>query len=412
MAQAGCSRPEPPRPARLSAAACFAVCGAGLGTWTARIPAIEHRLSLGPGLLGAALACCPAGMLLMAQAAPAVISRAGSARAARGAIVLTALTLPTIAAAPDAAWLAGVLFAYGAAFGLLDCAMNTQGCAVQAAYGRPVMAGLHAAYSAGALAGAAAAALAAAAGTGLLPHFTVAAAALAAAGLPGSAHLLHGRGPAAVPPGSSRVDQPAPQAGVLAGLGLVAFAGLMTESTADNWASVLTRAAGHSPAAAALAPAAASCGMMLARLATDQLVRRFGARAVMTAAVLVAAAGQCTASLAGTAPAVVAGYAVLGAGCAPVIPLIYATAGALPGAAPARAVARVTAMGYAGQLTGPAAVGLAAGSIPLGAAVGLPVLLLAAAVLSTAAPRVRPARQGRSRRRGQHHRRRRRPGPG
>lgn len=167
--------------------------------------------------------------------------------------------------------------------------------------------------------------------------------------------------------------------------GILAASSLMVEGAADNWGSMLARDAGHAPlAAAALAPAAANCGMMLGRLVGDAAVSRLGIPAVLTTAVAVAAVGQCVAGLTISAAATIAGYALLGAGCAPVVPIAYAAAGGAPGTRPARAIARVTTMGYAGQAAGPAIVGLAAGSLSLPAALGLPVTLLAGAAVIAA----------------------------
>lgn len=72
----------------------------------------------------------------------------------------------------------------------------------------------------------------------------------------------------------------------------------------------------------------------------------------------------------------IAGYVILGIGCAPLVPIAYTTAGALPGAAPARMMARVTTMGYGGQLSAPAVIGLVAARTSLTAALVIPALLL------------------------------------
>jgi hypothetical protein len=257
------------------------------------------------------------------------------------------------------------------------------------------MSGLHAAYSAGALSGALGSALAASTADGLLPDFALVAAVLAVAGLAGSRGMLGpeaDRTPPSPPPSGPAGDNRARGRRVLWAAGIIACCSLSVEGAADNWSSALAGAGGRaSLAVAALAPAAANCGMLLGRLGGDAAVRRFGSQAVLVAAVLLVAAAQCAAGLAGWAPVIIAGYAVLGAGCGPVVPIAYATAGAAPGLLPARSIAQVTAMGYAGQIACPVVIGAAAGGMPLAAALALPaVVLLCAALL--AAPVFGPPR--------------------
>jgi hypothetical protein len=43
------------RRARVGVSVVFGVCGAAFATWAARVPAVQHRLGLGPGELAIAL---------------------------------------------------------------------------------------------------------------------------------------------------------------------------------------------------------------------------------------------------------------------------------------------------------------------------------------------------------------------
>src|SRR5690606_39364403 len=91
--------------------------------------------------------------------------------------------------------------AFGLAHGVLDVAANTAAVRCQNAFGRPIMSGLHAAYSLGALAGAALAAL-----TAQAPHSTL---------FTATGALLAGAAVAAVPVtrSLSGAERPAMRAG-------------------------------------------------------------------------------------------------------------------------------------------------------------------------------------------------------
>lgn len=268
---------EPLRRARMSTAVCFGVCGAAWGTWTARLPTLEHAAGLGSAQLGLVLFCCPAGLLAAMQVMPMLVRWTGSARLCRGSIVVLAAAVAALAATHSATALAGTLFAVGAATGWVDGTMNTLGVAVERAYGRPVMTSLHAAFSAGALAGALGGSMAARAGAGLLAQFGIAAAVLAVAGLAGTPWL-----PGAEADRGTPAPSPALRPGLsaaLLGAGLIAAVSLMAEGAADNWGSVFVRTVLHgSLAVAPLAPAGANGGMMAGRLPETRSSAGLGAR--------------------------------------------------------------------------------------------------------------------------------------
>lgn len=75
-------------------------------------------------------------------------------------------------------------------------------------------------------------------------------------------------------------------------------------------------------------------------------------------------------------------------GAANIVPVLFSAAGRQGGSAPGIAIATVTTLGYAGMLTGPAAIGYAAHatSLPL-ALSAIAVLLLGVAALAPMARR-------------------------
>jgi hypothetical protein len=66
------------------------------------------------------------------------------------------------------------------------------------------------------------------------------------------------------------------------------------------------------------------------------------------------------------------------------VPVLFSAAGRIPGTSPGIAIATVTALGYAGMLLGPAAIGFIAHATSLSIALGgIAVLLAAVAVAAT-----------------------------
>jgi hypothetical protein len=72
---------------------------------------------------------------------------------------------------------------------------------------------------------------------------------------------------------------------------------------------------------------------------------------------LMASAGFAAALAVGTAPAAVAGFAILGLGLSAAVPTLFRSAARQPGVATGPALAAVSTVGYMGFLAGPPLVG-------------------------------------------------------
>ena len=114
----------------------------------------------------------------------------------------------------------------------------------------------------------------------------------------------------------------------------------------------------------------------------DHLVRRVPGGMLVTAGSLLAATGM---RLIATIPVwqlTLLGYALVGAGCANIVPVLYSTVGRQTLMPEHLAVSAVTTLGYAGILIGPAALGLIAQLASLPIALGTVGILLIAVALS------------------------------
>src|SRR5688572_8354814 len=139
------------RRARLATAVVFAVHGAVMGTFTARVPWLVDHAGLGPGSLGVALLMPGVGATLAMPLSGRLVHRFDLRPLVRMLVVLwcAALLLPALPTALPLLCLA--LAGYGAAAGLADVAMNAQAVLVEQRYGRSVMSGLHGWWSVGGL---------------------------------------------------------------------------------------------------------------------------------------------------------------------------------------------------------------------------------------------------------------------
>jgi len=371
--------------ARVALSLFFFGDGLVMGSWAARIPAIQRHASLTNTKLGIALFAASVGALIAMPIAGRLCDLLGSRRVAVLALLGACSSLALASLATDLGQLAGALFGLGAGFGALNVSINAQGLSLEQRYRRPILSSLHAAYSCGGLAGAGLGALAAGAGVSPRHHFAAVALALAAAAFVAGPLLLSACAEGAVP--TKTVARP-PRALLL--LGAAAFCCMLAEGAAADWSAVyLSRSVGAAAAVAALGYTTFALAMAASRLTGDRLTSRLGAVVLVRAGGTLAAAGLGGALLVGSASVALVGFAAMGAGLGVVVPVLFRAAGTTPGVSASVGVAAVSTIGWLGFLAGPPAIGLAAGAVGLRAALGIVVLgTVALALLArSAAPR-------------------------
>ena len=386
--------------------------------WVARIPGVKAGLHLNDGLLGASLLVGPAGLVAVMPLAGRLADQFGSARLSRPAATAVAVLPVFFWTAGTLPAVLGAVLAFGLAGGLLAVGLNAQGVKVERAYGRPLMASFHAAFSMGGLAGALLGGLLAwrQAAPASLPQTDalagivaagVAVAAIAGRWLPPDPDVRGRRPPAgyrperwargrAARPGLARgrtigprrllrrdwpavIGRPArggPGSARLTALGLLALCCLIAESAVANWSGVYLRGNLGAPGGYAAAGFAGfSLAMAAGRLAGDRLAARYGPVCLVRGCGLLASAGLA-AALCTRSPAVaVIGFAACGAGLSCTIPQFLSAAGHADPQRPGSGIARVARLGYLGLVGGPALIGGCASVAGLPAALCIPVVL-------------------------------------
>ncbi len=346
--------PSSPLAQQHATRAAFFMPGFAISAWAPIVPFAKARAGLDEAMLGMVLLCLGAGSLLAMPMAGALAARQGARKVMVVAMLLIGLTLPALAVAPDALSLGLVLFVFGAAMGAMDCTMNIQAVVVERESGRALMSGFHAFYSIGCFVGAAAmtALLSASMSPGL-------ACILAGAGLLGllAVVMRHWR--------SDRVDADTPvfarPRSIVLLIGAVCFVMFLAEGAVLDWGAVfLDQAKGMDPARAGVGYVAFALAMTIARLTGDRLVQAIGPMRAVVGGAVVAFSGFAVIVLAPSALASLAGFVLVGVGCANIVPVMFSLAGRQTAMPESLAIPAVTTLGYAGVLVGPALLGFAA----------------------------------------------------
>lgn len=344
--------------ARLGAVSTFALAGALCAVWTVRMPALQQKLSLDTAQLGLEVLGWGVGALLSMTFAGRIIGRFGSRAVLRTSLPGTALCIALVGLAPDYAWLIVTGLAFGLCFGLVDVAMNTQTSTVERRYGRPLMGGMHAGWSLGAVGGGLLGAGTALLGLGFTGAMClVAVVALPAVVLVGRLYLPEEQAAASVA-GRGRQARLGRLPLLVYLFGALIFCSYMAEGSVADWSGVyLHDSLGSTQFMAALGYPLFEAASFAGRVCADRLTLRLGARRLIFVA---GVAGAVAFTLVVCAPAsavALAGFAVVGLGICAVTPLAFSLAGAAGGAQTERAIARASTMGYSGLLLGPVVIG-------------------------------------------------------
>ena len=349
--------------------------------WVARLPALKHHLGLDSGRLGIVMFCVTLAATLSLPLAGWLAARFGSRGPLGLGLGLGLGALAAAAFAPSLLVLVAIACVLGAGLGTTDVAANAHGVELEHRMGRKLLSPLHAAWSFGLLGGSAVTAATAAAGIGIRVELPAVAVAL------GFALLL--AVPRLLPVTAADVETAhfALPRGELALPALLMFCALFVEFAAMNWSAVfLNGPAGAGAAVAATAVVCYAAAMGVARLFGDRLLARWGIGGLAVRSGTLSCAGMLLAiATRSPAPALV-GFALVGVGCAAIVPALFRVGGEAPGVAKGAGIAAVATTGYLGGLVNGPAVGFLARGVGLSAALGL--VVAASAVIAVLGARL------------------------
>ncbi|KPG92127.1 MFS transporter [Pseudomonas sp. RIT-PI-q] len=365
----------PGRLEQMSTRIAFFIAGFGIAAWAPLVPYAKARAGLDEGTLGLLLLCLGVGSILAMPMAGILATRFGCRRVATGGTLLICLALPLLATVSSIPALIVALFLFGAGLGTVDSTVNLQAVIVERASGKTMMSGFHGMFSLGGVVGAAGVSALLGLGVSPLGAMLVVNVLLLIALFKAAPHLLpygsESSGPAfAVPHG------------IVLFIGGMCFIVFLAEGAALDWSAVfLAQERGIDTAYAGLGYAAFALTMTVGRLTGDSIVRRLGATRVIVFGGLTAATGLFLATFAPNWEAALVGYALLGAGCSNIVPVLYTAVGKQTVMPESIAVPAITTLGYAGILAGPAVIGFIAHASSLSFAFGLMAVLLVAVAI-------------------------------
>ena len=360
-------KPEvsPPSRAQASTRWVFAVAGAVLAAWAPIVPLTKARLGLDDAGLGALLLCVGLGALATMPFTGALAARLGFRRVILCATCVGVLVFPALALIQSTTLMALALLCFGAAMGMLDVGMNLLAATVERESGRPMMSGFHARWSIGTIMGAGA--VTGMLGLGLTP--TVAATVVSVACLAVQMRAVRGLPDQAAVEKHPLFVMPRGSVFVIGFLCLVVY---LVEHSVLDWSAVyLVSEAGAGVGMAGLGYTAFAAAMTLARLVGDPTRAALGDGRVLMFGGLMSALGLSLVVLWPSVYVCVLGYAVLGAGAANIVPVLFSVAGRTRVMSPTLALTAVATFSHLGALGGPALIGFVVQEAGLKVAFGM-----------------------------------------
>jgi len=369
------------RAARIAVSSLFFLTGLCFASWASRIPAIQQTLHLSEGGLGSVLLALPIGSMISMPVAGYMISRFGSKNVVMIAGICYAMVLPVLGMAQAAWQLFAILMLFGFMGNMANIAVNTQAVAVEALYGRSIMASFHGLWSLAGFTGAAIGAFMSGQRIAPYQHFLVITAIAAVIVAVSAKHTV------AHTPLKEKV-KPLLQGEKLSlgrkikigllklisnlrnswrlvmslmVLGIIAFCSMICEGTMFDWSGVYFKKVVEAPdGMAGIGYAAFMSTMASFRFIADWLTTRMGHRRVLLLSGILTAAGLLIAVLLPYFATAIFGFLLVGAGVSSVVPLVYSAAGKSKKAEPGVALATVSTVGYLGFLIGPPLIGFVA----------------------------------------------------
>lgn len=373
--------------ARLACMFYFMAPGLAYGLVTSRMPALKNMTGATEGELGIILLCFGLSALIGLAFAPRLIAKI-SAKTTLLASSLACMVFVVLVSFSSSVWFFGIAMALlGICMGLCDVTMNVQGVEVERAYKKSSMNILHAGYNIGAAAAACAGSIFAATNFGVWVNFVIPVAVMAGMLWWAEPRLVTGNLEKPERSESSPLVSVEPKKRLpflVWVCGLLCVCCYVSEGSVGEWGSLYLHQEKAAPESiAALVFAGFSICSLMCRLVADRLRNNFGDFLVSTAGATLALAGMLTVLSSSSWSICLIGYAMMGLGQAPIVPIAFSRAGAIKGVSTARATSLVSLLAYAGLLFAPPAFGLSAEHFGLHTALcAVPVLLTITVLLA------------------------------
>jgi MFS family permease len=365
---------------RIGVSIFFLLHGLCFASWASRIPTIQAQLQLTEAALGTILFALPVGFFISLPFSGWLIARLSSKKVVVLSSIGYSLALTGIGAASSALQVAASLLVFGFFANMLNISMNTQAVAVEAAYGKRLLASFHGLWSLAGFAGAATGAWMISHNISCLWHFAFITAAFVPGLLLATRYLTpRDRASEENKPLFSLPDK------ALLGLGLIAFCSMMVEGAMFDWSGVyMNKVVNAAAEQTAMGYTLFMVAMTTMRFMADAIAVRFGLKRMLQLSGSLATTGLLLAVFYPHYVPVLMAFALVGLGVSSVVPMVYSAAGNSRTMSPGAAITAVSSLGFMGFLIGPPAIGFIAGASTLrGSFMALAVMAIAVLLLAT-----------------------------
>lgn len=349
----------------------FFVCaGAVYGQFTARIPAIKAHAGINDAELGLVLLVYGIGSIAGFLSAPVLLKHISSRFLLVSSAIILLAALVAFALSPNLHLICGVAIFFGLATAFFDVCMNVQAILLEMASHRSRMAVMHACYSMGGFMGSMTGSFFAFANIGILWNFLAVSLVLAPISIITCKSLL---------PDVKYQDEDKEKRKIpffIIFCGLMALGAFIAEGASAEWGGLLLQnAKGADAGTAALCFGALSAPMALARLTEDKLREVFGDFILLFSGSLLSFLGLGLVLLSPWPWICLSGFAMMGLGLSPIMPIVISRAGSHGALSPSTASAIVSLLGYGGLLVVPPSLGWLAQHFSLETALLVPLVV-------------------------------------
>ena len=371
---------------RLAIVIYFFINGFLYANCTGRLPELKDYFGISNSTLGTMLFTTAIGALVAMPLTGWLTTKYNSGKLTIYTGLLFCCIVPFIPYSQNV-WIGRISFFMTGFFsGAMDITMNGQAVFVERKYKKTIMSSFHAAFSIGMALGAGSGALFANYHYPLRFHLMYVAIASIITLAVASPVILKNQAGNIVKKDGKGGTQKIPLLIWL--IAIIGFCGMTGEGSMVDWSAIyMHTVVGKTKAFSALAVGTFATAMTIGRVFGDYLIDKAGKQVILYCSCFAAIVGLSVALLFVSAPAVLFGFFLVGAGLSNVVPLTYSTAGNIKGIEPAAGIAIASTIGYSGFFVTPPVIGYLSDSfglrIGLCLTLGLLLVMLSVILLIT-----------------------------
>lgn len=339
---------------RVAVSVFFFINGFLYANLMSRLPFLKGMLELNNSQLGVLLFMLAFGALLGMPLAGHFAVKYGSAKVAFITGLMFCGFIAFTAFSKDYIFTAAMMLLTGASAGSMDVCINGQAVLIERVYQKSIMSSFHALFSIGMFLGGLTGSAFSKIEISLFYHLLIFSVI--------SLFLILKAAPKLLPEENkqtSKVEKrwKKPPLAVMV-LGIMAFCCFTAEGSMVDWSAMyLTEYLKQSNALGGLAFGVFGGGMTLGRVFGDYFINRFSSDKMLIINSLLAITGFLIFLIFGNIWSAFVGFFMIGLGASTIVPIVFSSAGNLPGVNPSVGIAFATSVGYLGLFFGPPTIG-------------------------------------------------------